>query len=119
MTELNIGARDAKHYDYDSETAATHADSVVVSQESTHRQICEAKEWLEQRGNAGDNVDTDALERLHTAVLGNDGEAAVRHAFELLSGRMHPTARDIVGSPARYVVYSQCGERVYRYEVDR
>jgi len=121
MTKLNIGARNAKTYRFDVEQAVGDAKPVFDRYTETHvpHEIASAMEWCDDRGNVGDGVDYRALGRLQAAVADGRGHMAVRHALELLSGRMHPTARDIVGSPARTVVYQQTGLRAHTYETEQ
>lgn len=115
---MNIGARNAAEKTYRIEQATDDATATIDDsvQDMVLRQCDDALQWHADRGNSGDNANVGTLRELKGAVERGDGIDAVRHALTLLSGKMHPTARDIIGEPAKNIVYNQCPKRAYKYE---
>jgi hypothetical protein len=115
----NIGARDAESTEYDRE-AADDARKAVVDQQArdlARRSVEDAQEWIDNRGNAGDNIPTSTVRSLHEALRAENDSEALRLALDVSGRPMHPTANDIVGGAARQVVYSLTGRRAHRFEV--
>lgn len=121
---LNYGARHAKAYNYDR----TAALASVRAENSLS-----AKDWallerhsgnaLERatspRFNPSDGIDLMALRRLDTAVCDRAPARAMRAAVDVLEGRMHPTARSVVGGHVRQCIYTLTGHtrKAHHFEV--
>lgn len=130
MTRKNIGARNAPKPTYNRQNAF---DDVFLSDfegnEGIRMAIRDAKqalEWIQERSTPSDNVPSEAANRLLDGLEsiegGNDpsgGQYALRAAFDVLSTQMHPTARDIVGAPAKQVIYTITGKRAHTYRIDQ
>lgn len=117
---MNIGARNAKSYKFDKDALQSDASGDVPDMvvKDVTRQINDALQWYEDRGSIGDNAPKSELESLR-AIINTDahvGEDAVLTAANILSGQMHPTARDICGAPAKQLIYNVCGKRAHTYE---
>lgn len=116
---MNHGARNSTERKYCAEEMAICADAHYLSdteKEMLARKVHEAEEWLADRGTSGDNVDVAAVHRLADAIDRRDTQAIAHASADVLDGKMHPTARDIVGGAARQCVYTVCGRKAYTFE---
>lgn len=116
---MNYGARTSEDKRYHTDKMVEHAQGVRVAPDEwrrLERQVSDAVDWVDERGNAGDNVDVRALERLERAVEAHAAPSAVRNASTVLSGHMHPTARSIVGGAARQVIYTITHHHAHEFE---
>jgi DNA-binding MltR family transcriptional regulator len=118
---MNLGARsnDPKSYDKNQ-----MLDDVILKkldnssiQNMILNDLSNAFNWIDQRGNTGDNIPNEALDNFHHAILNKKEHLAVKYAVEVLETQKHPTASDIVDSPCKQAIYNICGKRAYNYEI--
>jgi hypothetical protein len=116
---MNFGAKNDKDRQYNTMQMIKDSNPEKVEKSTWNmlkRQFDEAYEWYENRGNAGDNVPIDELEALGHAIDYMKVSDVIEHSSNILSTKMHPTARDIVGNVATQAIYNVCGKRAYKYE---
>jgi len=118
IKKMNIGTKSSKNRMYDTQTMLNDANSQKMSEISASllRKANEAKEWYNNRGNSGDNVNIQALNACIDAINEQNTEKFVKNGVKLLSGKMHLTARDIVGEFVKFGIYNVCGKRMHNYE---
>ncbi|WP_153953010.1 hypothetical protein [Halosegnis longus] len=119
---MNIGARQSTARTYDTEQIRADYYPDTVDMESVKQSILhEAKsayEWHEDRGTAGDNVDREQLGKLIRCVRAERWDEALTVAVDIMSGQLHPTARDIVTTAPKLLIYNACGKRAHTYRTD-
>lgn len=117
---MNFGAREANDPEYAyRDMKDDMSDDIDQSVwDSVVRQTREARQWADERGNAGDNIPHVSLEGLEKAAENQDPETAIKAAHAIVSTQMHPTARDICAAPAKHLIYNGCGQRAVEYKKD-
>lgn len=121
MTRLNFGARESAERQYDEERMHGRAETDRMTEHmwnAVARQATHALAWADNRGNAGDGVPRASLRELRKAAKRQDADAAVTAACGVLSGKQHPTARDVCSEPAKTLVYNLCGRRAHTFRTD-
>lgn len=118
---MNLGARnsESKMYNFEqmSKDLTNNLDNTNI-QNMILNDCSSAFNWIEQRGNSGDNIPIEAFEQFHKAILEKDAKKALQFGVDVLETQKHPTARDIVDSPVKQFVYNCCGYRTYTYEIE-
>lgn len=119
---MNIGAKtdDPSMYNYEKMKFEVNPAKLKIAHiKNMILEACkESFEWIDQRGNAGDNIPKVELEKFHSAVLEDNAVKALEYGVSILETKMHPTARDIITNPIKQFVYNVCGKRAYKFEKD-
>ena len=119
---MNIGARGDNPAEYDASKMKQNVDPKALDsphkQNTILRQLSDAFNWIEQRGNSGDNIPENELNEFHRAILDKNLTRAMTHACNILETKMHPTARDIVTKPVKQSIYTITGSRAYTYRIE-
>ena len=119
---MNFGASNnpAAKYDKDAMMSDVNPEKLEESsiQNMILRQTSYSINWIEQRGNPGDNVNKETIEQFHTAVLNKEAEKAAEIGHTILETQMHPTAEDICKSPIKQFCYNVLGKRAYNYKIE-
>jgi len=119
---MNIGAKadDPKVYDFN--TMKEDLNPGKLEDPAIKNMVLDktsnAFNWIDQRGNTGDNIPQKELEIFHKAILEGKEAKALDSGVSILETKMHPTARDIITDSIKQFVYNVCGKRAYRYEKD-
>lgn len=116
-----MGARASKPRKYDTEAVVKKADREISPNQwaDIERMSGNALDWVTSRGNIGDGVDKRRLSAFDSYVCQKRTEKALRAGIRVLSGKMHPTARDIVGESIKQLVYSATGQRLHTFREDK
>lgn len=119
---MNIGAKADDPKKYNAEKAKNDVNPLKIENNSIKNhilsQLSDSFNWLDERGNTGDNVPKSELNQFHEAILNENPEKAVKFGFEVLECQMHPTARDIITPGIKTFFYNICNNRAYTYELE-